>query len=405
MLDMMNKMAELKFEAPLAQFEESDEWTKMMDDDSPLQSAKLNLHNHHHQQGNSQPALGVSVHDADKEQLDNMLSNSSRALEPANKSPCTQCGANNNNVGVEVTTSDTDNFGETFSGSLEDLVHTFDDKITRCFCDYEESVEKLAPVQIRTQEEIMNECQMWWTITGNFGNILPIDWSKSYARKVQLPVLNLNNNIQDESSDDLSSEDEAVSNDLDLHTLILSGPSADIEPPTADEVIREIDDIMEEGTSNDCTPDSEHHKEVHSPLLEEKLKTLNVSQLNEVYMELELLIRDYSETLITELALRDELEFEKELKNSFISLLLAVQNRRRQYHVEKKRNSRAGNTNKNVTNEPKYLTTVIPYHLDSGPLSNQALQVLIKILKAINEDSPTVPTLLTDYILKVLCPT
>lgn len=84
-----------------------------------------------------------------------------------------------------------------------------------------------------------------------------------------------------------------------------------------------------------------------------ELKTLNVSQLNEVYMELELLIRDYSETLITELALRDELEFEKELKNSFISLLLAVQNRRRQYHVEKKRNSRAGNTNKNVTNEPK----------------------------------------------------
>jgi len=70
-------------------------------------------------------------------------------------------------------------------------------------------------------------------------------------------------------------------------------------------------------------------------------------------MELELLIRDYSETLITELALRDELEFEKELKNSFISLLLAVQNRRRQYHVEKKRNSRAGNANKNVTNEPK----------------------------------------------------
>lgn len=38
--------------------------------------------------------------------------------------------------------------------------------------------------------------RMWWTITGNFGNILPIDWSKSYARKVQLPVLNLNNNPQ-----------------------------------------------------------------------------------------------------------------------------------------------------------------------------------------------------------------
>lgn len=158
MLDAMNKMAELKFEAPLAQFEESDEWTKIMDDDSPLQSTKHNIHIHHHQQGNSQPTTGGSVRNENEEQLDNMLSNSSRAQEPVNKS-CTQCGANNNNVGVEVTTSDTDNFGETFSGSLEDLVHTFDDKITRCFCDYEESVEKLAPVQIRTQEEIMNECQ------------------------------------------------------------------------------------------------------------------------------------------------------------------------------------------------------------------------------------------------------
>ena len=35
---------------------------------------------------------------------------------------------------------------------------------------------------------------MWWTITGNFGNILPIDWSKSYTRKMHLPSLNLNTN-------------------------------------------------------------------------------------------------------------------------------------------------------------------------------------------------------------------
>jgi hypothetical protein len=32
------------------------------------------------------------------------------------------------------------------------------------------------------------------------------------------------------------------------------------------------------------------------------------------------------------------------------------------------------------------------------------LQILIKILRAIDEDSPQVPPLLTDYILKVLCP-
>lgn len=46
-----------------------------------------------------------------------------------------------------------------FSGSLEDLVNTFDEKITSCFRDYGTNVESLAPVQVRTQEEIMNECQ------------------------------------------------------------------------------------------------------------------------------------------------------------------------------------------------------------------------------------------------------
>lgn len=146
MLDVMNKMAELKFEAPLAQFEESDEWTKTVDDEPS--SVKMQRQ----PVGNGKPVVSGT----DVEQLDNMLGGWA-LQEPASKSPCTQCGSGaNNNV---VQTTDADNFGETFSGSLEDLVHTFDDKITRCFCDYEESVEKLAPVQIRTQEEIMNECQ------------------------------------------------------------------------------------------------------------------------------------------------------------------------------------------------------------------------------------------------------
>ena len=33
--------------------------------------------------------------------------------------------------------------------------------------------------------------RMWWTITGNYGNILPIDWSKSYVHKLQTESLNL----------------------------------------------------------------------------------------------------------------------------------------------------------------------------------------------------------------------
>ncbi len=102
------KMAELQFEAPLAKFD-GDEWNEFHDFQTTSD------------------------------------------MENSNKDSCTDSKKND--------ASDADNFSETFSCSLEDLVNTFDEKITKCFCDYEESVEKLAPVQIRTQEEIMSDCE------------------------------------------------------------------------------------------------------------------------------------------------------------------------------------------------------------------------------------------------------
>ncbi|XP_025831778.1 fasciculation and elongation protein zeta-2 [Agrilus planipennis] len=406
-----SKMAELKFEAPLAQFEETDEWGT-----NEFQTATTGVTLKSESELNN---INLKKNKKDKDLND--------VLNDFNEDILLNDNLNSAIVNQKTlikngdTASVADNFTETFSGSLEDLVNTFDEKITKCFGNYEESVEKLAPVQVRSQEEIMNECQMWWTITGNFGNILPIDWSKSCARKLHMPALNLNENKNGDTTDDdleLSSEDEAVANDLDMHALILGGLHQEQEPlKTAEEVIQEIDDMMQEDdVSFDRSPDSrdyyyeanvalEKAKEVlSSPLYEDKLRDLSLTQLNELYMELEVLIREFSETLIAELALRDELEYEKELKNTFISLLLAVQNKRRQYHVEKKRSSKGSSGRPSNGLDAKYLTTVIPYHLDSGPPNNQTLQVLIKILKAINEDSPTVPTLLTDYILKVICP-
>lgn len=398
MRDLANKMAELKFEAPLAQFEETDEWGPVDFQSSNNHSLKAAIND----------SLNLNLKENDNDPI--ML------LEEAMKDCISmdmglKKDSQNRNtiVGKE---KNVDNFTEGFTGSLEDLVNTFDEKITKCFGNYEQSVEELAPVQVRSQDEIMNECQMWWTITGNFGSILPIDWSKSYARQMHMPALQLGQHQAETPVDehDLSSEDEAVANDLDMHALILGGIHTENEPiKTAEEVIKEIDDIMDEATPSEAdvlevSEVMEKAKEVlGSPLYEDKLRTLSINQLNELYLEMEILIRELSETLINELALRDELEYEKELKNTFISLLLAVQNKRRQFHVEKKRGKSQG---KQATGlEPKYLTTVIPYHMDSGPPDNQGLQVIIKILKAINEDSPTVPTLLTDYILKVLCPT
>ena len=76
------------------------------------------------------------------------------------------------------------------------------------------------------------------------------------------------------------------------------------------------------------------------------LNTWSVSQLNELLSELEWSVQHNSETLISQLALRDELEFEKELKNTFISLLLNVQNKRRQVAANQKRAPPVKNANK-----------------------------------------------------------
>lgn len=77
---------------------------------------------------------------------------------------------------------------------------------------------------------------------------------------------------------ELSSEDEAVASDLDMHALILGGLHQDTEPlKTADEVIQEIDDMMqEESCSLDPTINHQNNetlekaKEVlNSPLYED----------------------------------------------------------------------------------------------------------------------------------------
>jgi hypothetical protein len=57
---------------------------------------------------------------------------------------------------------------------------------------------------------------------------------------------------------------------------------------------------------------------------------LTVNDLASLVDELEGTVRLLSETLVTELAEREELGFHKELNNQFISLLLSIQRRRRE---------------------------------------------------------------------------
>lgn len=144
MRDLANKMAELKFEAPLAQCEDSDEWSGPVDfqntinNNTILKSSSVTTTSGILAETDNEMALlGDIVKDSEKEEVLNMLNAGSG--HPGGKS--------------------VDNFQEMNSGSLEDLVNTFDEKITKCFGNYEQSVEELAPVQMRSQEEIMSECQ------------------------------------------------------------------------------------------------------------------------------------------------------------------------------------------------------------------------------------------------------
>ena len=51
-----------------------------------------------------------------------------------------------------------DTGGDSVTGSLEDLVTSFDEKITMCFRDYQEQVDKIAPVQVTKQ---LKMCHMY----------------------------------------------------------------------------------------------------------------------------------------------------------------------------------------------------------------------------------------------------
>jgi len=69
---------------------------------------------------------------------------------------------------------------------------------------------------------------------------------------------------------------------------------------------------------------------------------MSSAALCELYDEMDSLVRELSEELVLELARRDELGYEKELKNQFISLLLSVQRRHRAFVDSKLRGGGSG---------------------------------------------------------------
>jgi len=190
MRDLGTKMAELKFEAPLAKFEETDEWggCDFISNQNALNDTlNLNLKDSSSSSSGGKPdaaklrLLEDAVRDAHVSKNGGGGGGGGGAGSISPNCNTLQGGGSVIDLGLSdvglvpgegsgsgldglekrslAAGDHVDNFTETFGGSLEDLVNTFDEKITKCFGNYEENVEELAPVQVRSQEEIMNECQ------------------------------------------------------------------------------------------------------------------------------------------------------------------------------------------------------------------------------------------------------
>ncbi|XP_016422596.1 fasciculation and elongation protein zeta-1-like isoform X3 [Sinocyclocheilus rhinocerous] len=331
--------------------------------------------------------------------------------------------------------SELENFSEMMSfKSMEDLVNEFDEKLNVCFHNYNTKTEGLAPVRNQSHAEEDEE------------RLQDEDWDDPTSET-------LNGNLSDqeihEKEEDEMNEKNDNANCLSEEPLI-----------TADQVIEEIVEMMENSPDPGETEEEEEDdigvsSSKSSPSLLEEIRMLSQASNNncsyeglrlmpssallDILCRMEAAIREYSEELVTQLARRDELEFEKEVKNTFITALMEVQNRQKEQrelskHRRKdkavslqgparsektgsmpaKRFSMEGLSNILQTGirqtfgtsgtERQYLNTVIPYEKKGAPPSVDDLQMLTKILYAMKEDSEKVPTLLTDYILKVLQP-
>lgn len=78
----------------------------------------------------------------------------------------------------------------------------------------------------------------------------------------------------------------------------------------------------------------------HHPFHSAGLSLMPSSALVELLHRVEAAIREYSEELVGQLARREELEFEKEVKNTFITALIEVQNRQKEQRDSSKRRRR-----------------------------------------------------------------
>ncbi|XP_051720869.1 fasciculation and elongation protein zeta-2 isoform X5 [Ctenopharyngodon idella] len=296
----------------------------------------------------------------------------------------------------------------------DEIIKHFDEKLQLCFQNVDSKPDAIYPVTPISEDTTLKCDEIWNALTDNYSNVMPVDWNQSRVRSLHLSTLSLEDRPRVESVNLDLSDDEDLREQMDTHSIIVS--CINEEPLlTAEQVIEEIEELMQDSPEMESEQNISHsdlsfisqksQRSHSSQIYEERVRLMSVVELNDELEDVEMAIRGYSEELIQHLAMRDELEFEKEVKNSFISVLIDVQNRQKVHREMLKKKRKVKNVSGSERLPSSYVTTVIPYERKDGPPSVQDLQIFTKILEAMRDDSDKVPSLLTDYILKVLCPT
>lgn len=231
------------------------------------------------------------------------------------------------------------------ASSLEDLVKSFDNTINTCFSDEElpTSIESIPTIE--NDLVVTSKLVFFFLLFLNIFSHLISTWSTlienlrtSLCNDLKLPQISKNcqitmNNVQEKkfddddfiSIDDLNEEEEEeLREQLDMHLVSISKANHHSEEfLTAEQVITDIDFMLD-----DLTPDSGYGDDLHLSHINDKkfyLKNQSIKSLNFLYEELNESIKNLSGVLVEELAIRDELDYEQEMKNTFISLVLNIE--------------------------------------------------------------------------------
>ncbi|KAM8869542.1 fasciculation and elongation protein zeta-2 isoform 2-T2 [Spinachia spinachia] len=344
-------------------------------------------------------------------------------------------------AGLELPGSGFSSGGSGACRTSDDPAKDFEEKLTACFPDVIADTESRAPGAVMSEDPLPEEDELWKVLTSSYGHVMPGDWKRSLTCSLHVPTFHQEENPRKTDVAVEVSDEEELREQLD--SIIVSSLSEE-SFFTVEQVIEEIEEMMEDSPDTDAGPDFSQsdlstllldvQRSTGGPGYESRVRTLSVAELNERLQETETNIRMFSEELVQQLALRDELGFEKEVKNGFISALIDVQNRQKEHRelLKKKKKLKVGagtsqgpaektlgsrfsmegissviqnsfrHTFGSACRDRQYLTTVIPYEEKGHPPSLEDLQILTTILQAMRDDSDKVPSLLTEYILKAV---